>query len=287
MELLASHHQIAQVLYVCALLLTIVFDIYERFRDRKEQKPAKATQSIKIPLQIIIFLLLAVMYNLSDIAMFRNDLASQLISQYAVGNLYVKDRLVAKVDEMQNQLKQNEIEFPTSDLVESELLAAVTKAQKGDFINAIDYEMVASDSDPGNYWEANIAAAKRGVNVTRIFAITEEMCNREGGEQTATRLWKTIRQQVQADPEHIKVKVIMAEEIPKNQWSHYRGGLVILHYGTSRLVMRQTSRTSNLDIFWDADKVDREENYFSSLLELKSLQEITTGIDRRPFCSQD
>jgi len=190
---------------------------------------------------------------------------------YARENPYLKDKINADISRIMDTLDEGHFTTPGSGITREELLRAMQMTKKGDTVWAIDYGIPWRD-DFELYHLENVAAAKRGVDITRIFIISENL------EQSAKNVLHDVMKEQKE--KNIRVKVAKKERVSKIcGYPESPEGMVLFQYGNYRsILMKEVSPFSSkgkdnapgfykLEVHWSDRMVSKHHEFFHCLLQ--------------------
>ena len=193
-------------------------------------------------------------------------LLSQLVQQ-AKGNPYLEDRIRAILQQLSRELNDGQFKTQLLNTTATELLRGIAHTKQGDHILAVDYGMDWEGLDYSPYFLANMAAAGRGVQITRVFIVSDKP--RRGLCQVMKRMHDA----------GIKVKVAMRERLKgQRQYETSKAARVIFHYENKYAVLMIESVPLPdlklgdpylVDVAWNPRKIEDSIHYIDWLLDKK------------------
>jgi hypothetical protein len=149
-----------------------------------------------------------------------------------------------------------------------ELLRGIENTKQGDYILAVDYGMDWEGLDYSPYLRANLEAANRGVQITRVFIVSRKPPKRG--------LCHVMKRMHEAG---IKVKTAVKEQLAgQREYEASKAARVIFHYRNKYAVlMIESTPLPDLklgdpylvDVAWEPRKVEESIHYIDWLMDKK------------------
>lgn len=147
--------------------------------------------------------------------------------QQAKGNPYLEDRIRTTLQELTKELNEGRFKTRLLNTTATELLRGIENTKKGDSILAVDYGMDWEGLDYSPYLRANLDAAKRGVQITRVFIVS--------GKPTKRGLCHVMKRMHDAG---IQVRTAVKEKLNgQREYEASKAARVIFHYGNRHAVL--------------------------------------------------
>ena len=225
--ILNNWHLVSAVLAVAAF---VIFDVYENRTGGKWSLP------IKVYLGAILVLLATIMVSLAMQHRPHIDhLRAQLRVDYAKGNPYLEDKIDTALNKLKDQLDGQQLGTTATDMTLDELIRGVKHTGRQDLILATDYGILPWQTSFRDYQDANLAAPKRGVAVTRVFIIPDQLL------QNGDRLTSLLSAMKEQNENGITVKVALKSKLDQQPKYKFKQGMVLLEYQNREPVLMEES----------------------------------------------
>lgn len=193
-------------------------------------------------------------------------LLNQLVQQ-AKGNPYLEDRIRRILQQLTRELHDGHFTTQLLNITAKELLRGIENTKQGDHILAVDYGMDWEGLDFSPYLKANLEAAGRGVQITRVFIVSGK---------PKRGLCHVMKRMHEAG---IKVKVAAREQLNgQRQYEASKAARVIFHYRNKYAVLMIESVPLPdlklgdpylVDVAWEPRKIEDSIHYIDWLLDKK------------------
>jgi hypothetical protein len=188
--------------------------------------------------------------------------------QHAKGNPYLEDRIKTTVQQIARELNAGQFTTQLLNTTAQELLRGIENTKQGDYILAVDYGMDWEGLDYSPYLRANLEAANRGVQITRVFIVSRKPPKRG--------LCHVMKRMHEAG---IKVKTAVKEQLAgQREYEASKAARVIFHYRNKYAVlMIESTPLPDLklgdpylvDVAWEPRKVEESIHYIDWLMDKK------------------
>jgi hypothetical protein len=196
-----------------------------------------------------------------------DPLLDQLVQQ-AKGNPYLEDRIKATIQQLAQELNTGQFRTQLLNTTAKELLRGIENTKQGDYILAVDYGMDWEGLDYSPYLRANLEAANRGVEITRVFIIS--------GKPRKRGLCHVMKRMHDAG---IRVKTAVKEQLSgQREYETSKAARVIFHYRNKHAVLMIESIPLPdlklgdpylVDVAWEPRKVEESIHFIDWLMDKK------------------
>jgi hypothetical protein len=193
------------------------------------------------------------------------------LMRQAKGNPYLEDRIAATMQQLVTELKDGRFTTQLLNTTAKELLRGVQNTKQGDFILAVDYGMDWEGLDYSPYLQANLEAANRGVQITRVFIVSGKP-----GKPLKRGLCHVMKRMHDAG---IRVRTAAKEQLSgQRQYEASKAARVIFHYGNRHAVlMIESTPLPDLklgdpylvDVAWEPRIIEESIHYIDWLMDKK------------------
>lgn len=244
--------------------LALIFDVVLKLRN-KELVPIRAY------LYVILLVLAAIAFTLaSQDRPLIDHVALHLKGEYADGNPYLENLIDSQLGGLKNGLVGKEFSTESLESTFAELNRAMGALNDGDTICAIDYG-IPWQKEFKEYQNANIQAALKKVDITRVFIIPQQVLDKPEDKRDLLESMKQQRSQ------GIKVKFVLEKQL--ESLSYYRQhdrGMVEFRFknrGTTLMVEAlryweaiKRGEPPTLRVVWKPEEISGEDHYFEWLV---------------------
>ena len=194
----------------------------------------------------------------------------------AQDNPYLKRRLSDAVLQLADDIKQGQFKTRLLNTTSAELMRGIESTGQGDAILAVDYGIDWEGPDFHPYLDANSAAIRRGVTITRVFILSGPP---RGG------LCRVMAKQQEAG---IHVRIADLEQLKQHQrYTDSPHARVVFKYGSRHAVLMieviplpqlKINDAYLLKVIWDSPPVEESTNHITWLSDNQQSKAFKPGM---------